>query len=131
MTDASGLTDILGTLAALSTGATPAAVGEGVAADGLIVARAAMPGQVTGIELDPAVLGLDLASLAAELTAAVNAALTDLRTQAGVGGDAVDLGALGGQLREIQESTVRQFSAFTESLLDAQSRLARRADDAR
>ncbi|GIF73266.1 hypothetical protein Asi02nite_27840 [Asanoa siamensis] len=121
----------MGTLAALSTGATPAAVGEGVAADGLIVARAAMPGQVTGIELDPAVLGLDLASLAAELTAAVNAALTDLRTQAGVGGDAVDLGALGGQLREIQESTVRQFSAFTESLLDAQSRLARRADDAR
>jgi hypothetical protein len=117
------------TLAALDAlrGAGSPVVGEGVAADGLIVVHTGLPGRVTGIDLDPAALRLGVEELAAELTAATNAALADLQAQAGVRDGAVDLDTLGARLREIQERTARQFSAFTDTLLEAQEKLDRRA----
>jgi hypothetical protein len=121
------VTDISGLIsAALSAGSglgDESAVGTGVAADGLIVVRAALPGRVVDLELDPAALRLPLPELVAELTAAVNAALAEL--QAGV--SEVSLDPLNARLREIQQETTRRFSAFTESLLDAQAALDRRA----
>ncbi|SNS97255.1 hypothetical protein SAMN05421812_102573 [Asanoa hainanensis] len=98
---------------------------EGVACDGLIVVRAASPGRLTGIHLDPSVSGLPLEELAAELTSAVNAALASLPSPA------VDLEALGEQLRSLQERTSQQFTAFTSALVSAQAALVRRAGDPR
>ncbi|MEV0713916.1 hypothetical protein, partial [Asanoa sp. NPDC050611] len=64
-------------------------------------------------------------------TAAVNDALAALQASAGCPSGGADLDALGGRLRDIQQQTTRQFSAFTDSLLDAQAALARRAGEPR
>ncbi|MEV4622709.1 YbaB/EbfC family DNA-binding protein [Asanoa sp. NPDC049573] len=128
MTDPSGLLRLLAeTTDALSSvhSGSSSPHGVGVAADGLITVEAAAPGRVVGISLDPLALGLPPAELAAELTAAVNAALADLP------GSAVDLTGLGAELRDIQERASRQLAAFTSSLLDAQAALVRRAGDPR
>ena len=128
VTDPSALTNLLSeAVAGLSAVGHQSVVGTGVAADGLIAVRAALPGRVVGLELDPAVLRLPLEELAASLTAAVNDALVSLRSAAGVPSGGTDLDSLGVRLQEIQQQTTRQFSAFTESLLDAQAALARRA----
>jgi DNA-binding protein YbaB len=134
VTDPSAFTNLISeTAAALSSAARGAesVVGSGTAADGLISVRAALPGRVVGLDLDPAVLRLPVEELAEELTAAINAALADLQASAGVPSGVVDLDALGGRLREIQQQTTRQFAAYTDSLLDAQTALARRAGDPR
>ncbi|MEV4535840.1 YbaB/EbfC family DNA-binding protein [Asanoa sp. NPDC049518] len=121
MTDPSGLINLLSSTAA-ALGAGSSVTGSASACDGLIVVRAAMPGRITGIRLDPAVAGLPLEELAAELTSAVNAALADLPGSFDVSGD---------QLRDLQERTSRQFSAFTEALVEAQAALVRRAGEPR
>ncbi|MFI2709241.1 YbaB/EbfC family nucleoid-associated protein [Micromonospora sp. NPDC018662] len=104
--------------------APPEGVGE--AADGLIRVTAGPPGRVTALTLDPRVMRMPSESLAEEIGAAVNAALTDLQEQAlaAVPGQ-VDLGSLGEQLRRIQEDAGRQFTAFTDALVEAQDRLSR------
>jgi DNA-binding protein YbaB len=124
MTDPSGLLRLLAeTTSALESGASP--VSSASAADGLIVVRAESPGRVVGIHLDPAALGFPPAELAAELTAAVNAALADLP------GAAPDLAGLGQQLHDIQSRASQQLAAFTDALLDAQAALVRRAGEPR
>ncbi|MDG4820617.1 YbaB/EbfC family nucleoid-associated protein [Asanoa sp. WMMD1127] len=133
MTYPSDLINLLSSVtAALSSAQDPASVvGEGVAADGLIVVWTGLPGRVTGIDLDPAVAQLPVEELAAALLTAVNSALADLQAQAGLPAGGASLDALSGQLQEIQQQTSRQFSAFTGSLLDAQAALARRAGEPR
>lgn len=133
VTDSSNLINLLASAEAATAaarGGEPVA-GEGIAADGLIVVHTGLPGRVTGIHLDPGVAGMSLEDLAAELTSAVNASLSDLQSHAVVPPGAVDLDALGGQLRDLQERTSRQFSAFTDSLVEAQAALVRRAGDGR
>ncbi|ADL44146.1 MULTISPECIES: YbaB/EbfC family nucleoid-associated protein [Micromonospora] len=103
--------------------APPEGVGE--AADGLIRVTAGPPGQVTGLTLDPRVMRMASEALAEEIEAAVNAALADLREQAATAPGEVDLGSLGEQLRRIQADAGRQFSMFTDALMQAQDRLAR------
>lgn len=134
--DPSGLGKLLSdTMAALDQfregSDTDPPAGEGSAADGLIVVRTALPGRVTEISLDPRVMRLTSDRLAEELTEAVNASLADLQSRAGVPSGSADLGALGERLREIQESTGRQLSAFTSQLVEAQEMLARRAGGSR
>ena len=133
MTDSSDLINLLASAEAATAAARggESVAGEGVAADGLIVVHTGLPGRVTGIHLDPAVSRLSLADFAEELTSAVNASLADLQAQAGAPSGSVDLDALGGQLRDLQERTSRQFSAFTDSLVEAQAALARRAGEPR
>jgi hypothetical protein len=133
VTDSSDLINLLAAAEAAATAARGGGTvaGEGVAADGLIVVHTGLPGRVTGIYLDPGVAGMSLEDLAAELTSAVNASLADLQSQAGVPSEAVDLDALGGRLRDLQERTSRQFSAFADSLVEAQAALARRAGEPR
>ena len=133
--DPSGLGKILAdTMAALDefqrgSGGSP--TGEGVAADGMVVVRTALPGRVTEITLDPRVMRMTSHGLAEELAAAVNASLADLQAQSGIPSGAADLDGLGERLREIQESAGRQLSAFTGQLVQAQEMLARRAGDGR
>ncbi|MEU1842325.1 YbaB/EbfC family nucleoid-associated protein [Micromonospora sediminicola] len=100
--------------------------GHGAAADGLIRVTAGPPGRVTGLTLDPRLMRMPSETLAQEIGAAVNAALTDLQEQvtAAVSGQ-VDLGSLGEQLRRIQDDAGRQFTAFTDALVEAQDRLSR------
>ncbi|WFE33439.1 YbaB/EbfC family nucleoid-associated protein [Micromonospora sp. WMMD975] len=133
--DPSGLGRVLSeTMAALQRhnaaddGAPPAPPeGVGEAADGLIRVTAGLPGRLTAVALDPRVMRMPSETLAEEIEAAVNAALTDLQEQAtaAVPGQ-VDLGSLGEQLRRIQEDAGRQFNAFTDALVEAQDRLSKR-----
>ncbi|MEV0713917.1 hypothetical protein AB0H87_04515, partial [Asanoa sp. NPDC050611] len=70
MTDPSALTNLISDATAALSAAVPrdAVVGEGVAADGLIAVRVALPGRVVGMDLDPAALRLPLPELVASLT---------------------------------------------------------------
>ncbi|MDP9794345.1 hypothetical protein J2S43_002857 [Catenuloplanes nepalensis] len=103
--------------------------GVGHGADGLIEVRVGPPGRVTGLDLRPEALRLGPDRLAAELTVAIDAALAGLRERLADG--APDLGALAGQLRDVQQETGRQLTAFTDSLFAAQQMLIRRADGER
>ncbi|GIF12665.1 YbaB/EbfC family DNA-binding protein [Actinoplanes teichomyceticus] len=134
--DPSGITRMLADVtAALGSLQAPAAdtppaehvpiEGAGAALDGAIVATAAMPGRVTSLVFRPTVMRMDSATLAEETMTAVNAALADLQARA-AGAGRPSFEALSGQLREIQDSASRQFSAFTEALADAQQRIAER-----
>ncbi|RZU72999.1 YbaB/EbfC DNA-binding family protein [Micromonospora kangleipakensis] len=100
--------------------------GVGEAADGMVRAAVAPPGRVTALALDPRVMRMASESLAEEITRAVNGALADLQEKAaGAVPGQVDLGGLGDQLRRIQEDAGRQLTKFTDSLIEAQDRLAR------
>ncbi|MCM0675751.1 YbaB/EbfC family nucleoid-associated protein [Micromonospora phytophila] len=129
--DPSGLSRMLSeTMSALGqvTGAQPAPEppeGLGSAADGLVAATVAAPGRLTALTFDPRVMRMASDTLADEVMAAVNEALADLREKASAVPGQVDLGALGDKLRQIQQDTGRQLTAFTDSLVEAQERLAR------
>lgn len=125
------LSDTMAALQEFQQGSGEPPTGAGTAADGMVVVRTAPPGRVTEIVLDPRVMRLSSQALAEELTVAVNASLADLQANAGVPAGGADLGGLGERLREIQESTGRQLSAFTGQLVQAQEMLARRAGDGR
>ncbi|MDG4810132.1 YbaB/EbfC family DNA-binding protein [Micromonospora sp. WMMD1120] len=133
--DASGLGKLLSdTMAALDEfqqGAGEPPTGAGTAADGMVVVRTELPGRVTEMVLDPRVMRWSSQALAEEVTAAVNASLADLQANAGVPGGGADLGGLGERLREIQERTGQQLSAFTNQLVQAQEMLVRCAGDGR
>lgn len=130
--DPSGLGKMLSeTMSALGQFGSPQADGEppegvGQAADGMITASVAPPGRVTALTFDPRVMRMASEVLAEEVVRAVNEALADLQEKAtaAVPGQA-DLGALGDKLRQIQQDTGRQLAAFTNSLAEAQERLAR------
>lgn len=106
-------------------------VGEGTAAGGMITVRAVLPGEISAIELNPRVMRMPSEQLAEELTSAVNQALANLRELSVTAGGGVNLDALGDRLREIQEDTSRQLAAFTNSLVEAQAMIVRRAGNER
>jgi DNA-binding protein YbaB len=121
------LSDTMAALEEFQEGSGEPPTGAGTAADGMVVVRTAPPGRVTEIALDPRVMRMSSQALAEELTAAVNASLTDLQANAGIAVGEADLGGLGERLREIQERTGQQLSAFTNQLVQAQEMLVRRA----
>lgn len=100
--------------------------GHGAAADGMVQVTVGPPGRVTALTLDPRAMRMASGALAEEISRAVNEALADLQEQAAaaVPGQ-VDLGSLGDRLRQIQQDAGRQLTAFTDSLVEAQERLAR------
>jgi DNA-binding protein YbaB len=93
-------------------------------ADGL-VRVVATGGTVDRIELDPKAMRLASDELAAALTQAVNAALA-AADPAAAAGPAVDLAALSGQVRQVQEDGVRQLAAINEGIAAAMARLGQR-----
>jgi DNA-binding protein YbaB len=104
-------------------------IGTGEAADGRVRVRAALPGRVENLELEPSLLRLSSEELAQEIESAVNAALADLQGRAMATAGPADLGALTDQLKNIQFNAERQFAKLTASLVEAQEQLTRRAGD--
>lgn len=104
-------------------------VGTGEAADGRVRARAALPGRIEKLELEPSLLRLSGRELAQEIELAVNAALADLQAQVAAAAGPADLSALTDQLKDIQFNAERQFVKLTASLVEAQEQLTRRAGD--
>ena len=136
--DPSGLGGTLAdVVAALGRAKTPSAdqdeqeppIGTGEAADGRVRVRAALPGRIENLELEPAVLRLSGEELARVIESAVNTALADLQGRAAAAAGPADLGALTDQLKDIQLNAERQFSKLTASLVEAQEQLTRRAGD--
>jgi hypothetical protein len=135
--DPSGLNRSLAdVVAALGRARTPAdeqdepepPIGTGEAADGRIRVRAALPGRIENLELEPSVLRLSAGELAREIESAVNTALADLQGQAVASAGRADLGALTDQLKDIQFDAQRQFAKLTASLVEAQEQITRRAE---
>jgi DNA-binding protein YbaB len=104
-------------------------IGTGEAADGRVRVRATLPGRIENLELEPSLLRLSGAELAREIESAVNAALADLQGRAVATAGAADLGALTGQLKDIQFNAERQFAKLAASLVEAQEQITRRAGD--
>jgi len=122
------LSETMSALGQFTAGAesdAPPPEGHGEAADGLVQVTVGPPGRITALTLDPRAMRMASESLADEVTEAVNAALADLQEKVTAVPGQVDLGSLGDQLRKIQEDAGRQFSAFTDALVEAQDRLAR------
>jgi DNA-binding protein YbaB len=99
--------------------------GEGRAANGMVTVRAAAPGRISAVVFDPRVMRMASEALAEEVAKAVNGALTDLRDKTATVSGQVDFGALGAKLKQIQQDSGRQFTAITDSLVEAQERIAR------
>ena len=136
--DPSGLSGTLAdVVAALGRARTPSGdqdereppIGTGEAADGRVRVRAALPGRIENLELDPSVLRLSVEELTREIESAVNTALADLQARAVATAGPADLGALTDQLKDIQFDAERQFAKLTASLVEAQEQLTRRAGD--
>jgi hypothetical protein len=136
--DPSGLGGTLAdVVAALGRAQTPSGdqdeqeppLGMGEAADGRVRVRAALPGRIENLELEPSLLRLSVEELAREIESAVNTALADLQGRAVATAGPTDLGALTDQLKEIQFGAERQFAKLTASLVEAQEQLTRRAGD--
>jgi DNA-binding protein YbaB len=106
----------------------PSARGAGEAAGGRVRVAAA-DGLIESVELDPRVLRLDARELAGHLAAALNAALDDLRANAGLEYPAagVDLGGLTRQLGAVRDQALRQLYQITSALQDAVAEMRRDA----
>lgn len=104
-------------------------IGTGEAADGRVRVRAALPGRIEKLEVEPSLLRLNGEELAREIELAVNTALADLQTQAVAAAGRPDLSALTEQLKDVQFTAERQFAKLTAALVEAQEQLTRRAGD--
>ncbi|MFC4069393.1 YbaB/EbfC family nucleoid-associated protein [Actinoplanes subglobosus] len=93
------------------------------AADGLVRVVAG-EGRIESIDLDPRAMRLDSRTLSEELTAAVNAALDELRASAG-SAQGVDLAALDGQLRQVQDEGVRRMAEISSAVQAVMARIHR------
>ncbi|MET8526138.1 YbaB/EbfC family nucleoid-associated protein [Micromonospora sp. NPDC005172] len=102
--------------------------GTGSAAGGQIEV-VAVGQRVESVTVDPRALRMGTEMLGEQITLAVNAALDDLRLAAGDPGDApeVDPVALGQQLDELQNESVRSMAAMTDALTDAVRRIQQAA----
>ncbi|MGV9215677.1 YbaB/EbfC family nucleoid-associated protein [Micromonospora sp. RB23] len=117
-----------------STGAVPdgldvePARGTGSAAGGQVEV-VAVGQRVESVTVDPRALRMGAEMLGEQITLAVNAALDDLRLAAGDAADApaVDPVALGQQLDELQNESVRSMAAMTDALTDAVRRIQQSA----
>ncbi|MEU5905784.1 YbaB/EbfC family nucleoid-associated protein [Micromonospora sp. NPDC047527] len=85
--------------------------------------------RIESVTVDPRALRMGAEVLGEQITLAVNAALDDLRLQAGEAADAptVDPVALGQQLDELQNESVRSMAAMTDALTDAVRRIQQAA----
>jgi DNA-binding protein YbaB len=101
------------------------AEGVGEAADGKVRVTAGPGGLLKSVELDPRALRLGSEELAEQVMAAVNAALTDLRSAAAgaAAAQAVDPAGLANALHELQDRSVRQMEMISQAFNDALSRL--------
>ncbi|MEV4516277.1 YbaB/EbfC family nucleoid-associated protein [Dactylosporangium sp. NPDC049525] len=106
-----------------SPDAQPALRGTGTSPNGLITAVAALGGRIESVAVDPRGLRLDSQTLGEEVAAAVNAALDDLRAQAKLAPEAVDLAALHTELTQVRDESARQFTSFLESISATQERV--------
>ncbi|XVQ11666.1 YbaB/EbfC family nucleoid-associated protein [Spirillospora sp. CA-255316] len=107
------------------------AEGVGEAADGKVRVTAGPGGLLKSVELDPRALRLGSEELAEQVMAAVNAALTDLRSAAAgaAAAQAVDPAALTNALHELQDRSVRQMEMISQAFNDALSRLGDNRDN--
>ncbi|MEH1168087.1 YbaB/EbfC family nucleoid-associated protein [Micromonospora sp. CPCC 205539] len=103
--------------------------GAGSAAGGQV--EVVVVGQrVESVTLDPRALRMGAEMLGEQITLAINSALDDLRLQAGeaaVDAPEVDPAALGRQLDDLQNESVRSMAAMTEALTDAVRRIQQTA----
>ncbi|MEV4622866.1 YbaB/EbfC family nucleoid-associated protein [Asanoa sp. NPDC049573] len=113
---------MLDSLAAGDAAAEPV-TGEGSALDGLVTVRATGGGRIEWVEIDPRAGRVPLDQLAEAITEAVNAALAEA---SGSGALPVDFGALAGQVRQMQDDSLRQMARFTGALDEAMDRLGKR-----
>lgn len=97
--------------------------GTGTSPSGFVSAVATIGGRIESVSVDPRGLRLDSQSLGEEVAAAVNAALDDLRAQAKLAPEAVDLAALHAELTQVRDESARQFSSFLGSIAAAQERV--------
>jgi hypothetical protein len=97
--------------------------GQGSALDGLVTVRASGAGRIEWVEIDPRAGRVPLGDLAEAITEAVNAALADASGSESL---SVDFGALAGQVRQMQDDSMRQMARFTGALDDAMDRLGKR-----
>ncbi|MFG2006600.1 YbaB/EbfC family nucleoid-associated protein [Spirillospora sp. NPDC048911] len=112
--------------AAPARGDAPQVEGVGLAADGRVKATVSLGGRLKSVEMDPRAMRLASAALGEEIVVAVNAALDDLRTKAAAAaatGDTVDTAALGKQVEEIQNQSLRQMELITQALNDTISKI--------
>ncbi|MEU7842414.1 YbaB/EbfC family nucleoid-associated protein [Micromonospora sp. NPDC049114] len=102
--------------------------GTGSAAGGQVEV-VAVGQHVQSVTVDPRALRMGAEMLGEQITMAVNAALDDLRLAAGEAADApaVDPVALGQQLDELQNESVRSMAAMTDALTDAVRRIQQAA----
>ncbi|WP_139585507.1 YbaB/EbfC family nucleoid-associated protein [Micromonospora orduensis] len=102
--------------------------GTGSAAGGQVEV-VAVGQRVESVTVDPRALRMGAEMLGEQITLAVNAALDDLRLAAGEAADApaVDPVALGQQLDELQNESVRSMAAMTDALTDAVRRIQQAA----
>ncbi len=102
--------------------------GTGSAAGGQVEV-VAVGQRVESVTVDPRALRMGAEMLGEQITLAVNAALDDLRLQAGTAAEApdVDPAALGQQLDELQNESVRSMAAMTDALTDAVRRIQQAA----
>ena len=110
-------------------GEAPEIRGEGVAADGQVLATARTGGRLESVQLDPRALRMGSQALGEQIVLAVNAALDSLQTQAGAQAapPAADPAALAERMRELQDQSVRQMYVFSQSIADAVDRISRSA----
>jgi DNA-binding protein YbaB len=96
-------------------------VGAGEAADGQVTASVSAGGKVERITVNPRLLRDGIDVVCEHIAAAVNAALDDLRRRSAAAQPvgAPDPAALAGQLRELQDESMRKMSAFGAALTDA------------
>ncbi|MFI0450848.1 YbaB/EbfC family nucleoid-associated protein [Actinomadura sp. 6N118] len=113
-----------------SDSGTPARGGEpiegvGLAADGRVRATVVAGGRLKSVDMDPRAMRLASAELGEQIVVAVNAALDDLRTKAAAAptDEVVDTAALGKQVEEIQNQSLRQMELITQALNDTISKI--------
>ena len=100
--------------------------GTGEAADGAVRAVAAPPGRVVSLDIDPRLLRGGSADVAAAVTAAVNAALDQLRTSAAAAVVPADLDRLERDLEAVQLDSVRQMARLGAAMDTAMAQLRAR-----
>jgi hypothetical protein len=102
--------------------------GTGTAADGMIRV-AVSPRRLDALSVDPRAMRLGSQALSAEIMSAVNAAFAELWQTAGgahtVRGAQANAGALTGQLRDLQNDSMRSMAMFTQAMHDVVAQLRR------
>jgi DNA-binding protein YbaB len=96
-------------------------VGEGEAADGQVKVSVKAGGTVERITVSPRLLRDGIEVVCEHIVVAVNAGLADLRAKSAAAAPegAADPAALAGQLRELQDESMRKMAAYGAALSDA------------